>query len=527
MSSLATTLSERGRQGMKGNVSSGIAAAVVQLAVAEIVSRAMPGQNSGLAAVQRAVIDRSFAPFTDAAITVLGEYAKSLLRLSVVGGALGAGAAASVATKWIGNKGAGVLCLSGLTGALASLARPGSAFPFAVLPSAAGTAVGVLTHVQLRRRGFFAALAVAGGATLVAAAAPNPHHVSEQGTVRLPTSVDTPEPRAGSDFGIPGVRPLITPAEDFYVTHIAIHPPVPDLKSWRLRVTGEVEHEFELTYDELLAMPLIEVYSTLVCVHNHVGGDHVSTGRWLGVPVADLLERAVIKAGADQLLAHSVTEDAVTSGLPLMDGDPLRAIVAVGLNGQPLRTENGFPARLLTPGSYGQWANVKWLERLEVTRFDASPDYWAKRGWPRTGWVRPGSQIDVPARYAELSAGETTVAGVAWNPPNGVRVVEVSIDDGDWNLAELAGELAPTAWRQWRFQWNATPGKHRIRVRCDHQEGRTQSAFPDGFGGYHTVKVAVDAAESPTRRWLSAWRDEVATRAKYLAKVPSSWIKVD
>ncbi|MFE9581125.1 molybdopterin-dependent oxidoreductase [Nocardia sp. NPDC006044] len=504
-------------------MSSGIAAAAVQLAVTELVARAMPGLGSPLSAVQRAAVDRSSAPMSDAALTLLGGYAKHLLGVGLIGGILGNGAAAGLAVPRVGAVGTGLLGITGVIGALGSLARPGAP-SWATLPAAAGTAAGVLTQFALRRRGVRTAALLAGGAALAIAAARRPPAI-ERAEIKLRQPATLPAPRADMEFGIPGVRPLITPIEDFYVVHIAIDMPRVALPDWRLRLTGEVDHELELTYDDLLAMPMVEVYSTMVCVHNHIGGPRVSTGRWLGVPVADLLARVGVSPGADQLLAHSVTADALTSGVPL-DTARDRSILAVGLNGQPLRIENGFPVRLLTPGSYGQWANVKWLERLEVTRFADAPDYWAQRGWPSTGWVRPGSQIDVPVRFAALPVGETIVAGVAWNPPAGVRSVEVSIDDEPWAAAELAAELAPAAWRQWRFRWSATPGRHRIRVRCDGQESRTRSAFPAGFGGYQTVRVDVGAADSPLRRGLSTWTDEMLTRARYVTRVPASWLGV-
>lgn len=493
---------------------------------------ALPGARSPLAASARAAIDLTPAPITDVAIVALREHAKPLLRISVGIGALATGAAASVASRRAGDAGAAVLGVSGGAAALACLTRPDAPARASTAACALGAVAGGAAHVGLRRRGPMAALTlatVASAAALVATRRSPPATPGPAGRPLPQPAEPAARPPAAATLAITGLRPLITPARDIYKTDIAIPVPQPDLRTWRLRVTGEVDREIELTYDELLSMPLVEICSTLVCVHNPIGGDRVSTGRWLGVPVADLLERAGTRTEADQLLSHSV--DGFSSGLPLAAiRDRASSIVAVGVNGEPLPAANGFPARLLTPGSYGQWGNLKWLERLELTRLETAPDYWARRGWPQTGAVRPGAQIDVPTDRDCLSPGKVTLAGVAWSPPHGVRGVEVSIDAEEWRPAELAAELAPTAWRQWRVAWRATPGTHEIRVRCAGQEGRAQAPFPAGYGGYHSVRVTVRGSNglapgSVLGKRLAAQAREAAHRARYVTLIPGAWAR--
>ncbi len=152
-------------------------------------------------------------------------------------------------------------------------------------------------------------------------------------------------------------------------------------------------------------MELSELDATLACVNNPVGGPRIGNARWLGVPVADLLQRAGLGSGAEQLVAHSV--DGFSAGVPverITVGQ--HALVALGLNGEPLPVANGFPARLLVPGLWGADANTKWLDSLELTMWSAVRDYWDARGWPRRPTpVRSGSRIDVPARHSHLAAG--------------------------------------------------------------------------------------------------------------------------
>jgi DMSO/TMAO reductase YedYZ molybdopterin-dependent catalytic subunit len=113
-----------------------------------------------------------------------------------------------------------------------------------------------------------------------------------------------------------------------------------------------VDHPFELSLAELLAMPMVEEYVTLTCVSDVVGGNLAGNAKWLGVPLAEVLNRAGVQRGADQLIDRST--DGFTVGIPtaaLEDGRV--ALVAVGMNDEPLPFEHGFPARLVVAGLYG------------------------------------------------------------------------------------------------------------------------------------------------------------------------------
>ncbi len=315
-------------------------------------------------------------------------------------------------------------------------------------------------------------------------------------TTALPSpSRPLPPPPAGASLDVEGISPLLTPNDDFYRIDTAFSIPRIDADTHRIRITGMVDQPFEISFAELLDLADTEVDVTLSCVSNQVGGDLIGTARWLGVPLADILDRAGVQAGADQIVGRSV--DGWTGGFPVeaaFDGRP--AIIAVGMNGEPLPARHGFPVRLVIAGLYGYVSDTKWLSEIELTTFDAFDAYWVPRGWSAEGPIKIQSRIDVPRDGASVDAGTVAVAGVAWSDERGVSAVEVSIDDGPWEPAELADELASSAWRQWLYRWEATAGDHVLRVRASDADGQPQTAdvsapAPDGATGHHTIRVSV------------------------------------
>ncbi|WP_412177034.1 molybdopterin-dependent oxidoreductase [Microbacterium testaceum] len=272
--------------------------------------------------------------------------------------------------------------------------------------------------------------------------------------------------------------------------------PQVDPATWTLRVHGLVEQEVVLRWDDLVALPQKETVATLVCVSNEVGGSLIGNARWLGVPIRDILARAVPTAEADMVLSHSV--DGFTASTPLEAlTDDRDALLAIGMNGEPLPIEHGFPVRLVVPGLYGYVSATKWVSELEVTRFDRAEGYWTSRGWSERGPVKLQSRIDVPRSGAQVAAGDTVIAGVAWQTHVGVSDVEVQVDDGPWQTATLATAISADTWVQWSLPWNATSGSHVIRCRAVSATGETQTSAtaapaPDGATGWdqRTVSVA-------------------------------------
>jgi DMSO/TMAO reductase YedYZ molybdopterin-dependent catalytic subunit len=184
------------------------------------------------------------------------------------------------------------------------------------------------------------------------------------------------------------LSPLITPVADFYRIDTALAVPQVASGDWRLRIHGMVEREVEISFAELLALPLVDRMVTLSCVSNEVGGDLVGNQVWRGHPLRDLLATARPAADADMVLSTSA--DGWTAGTPL-DAltDPRRdALLAVGMDGQPLPLEHGFPVRMVVPGLYGYVSATKWVVDLEVTRFDRAEGYWTPRGWSARGPIK-------------------------------------------------------------------------------------------------------------------------------------------
>ncbi len=173
--------------------------------------------------------------------------------------------------------------------------------------------------------------------------------------------------------------------------------PQVDPADWSLRIHGLVEDEVTITWDELLALPLEESVTTLTCVSNPVGGDLIGNAVWLGYPIRELLARAKPTKDADMVLSRSI--DGFTASTPLeVLTDDRNAILAVGMNGEPLPAEHGFPVRMVVPGLYGYVSATKWVVELEVTRFDQARAYWTDRGWSERGPIKLQSRIDVPRR---------------------------------------------------------------------------------------------------------------------------------
>jgi len=352
------------------------------------------------------------------------------------------------------------------------------------------------------RRTFLVTSAVAVGVAGVSAlvgqrlAGPSSAVVRARTTLRIPAATHPAAPLpAGVNLGIPGLSSFITPNSAFYRVDTAIILPEIDPATWQLRIHGMVDREMTITFADLLRMPLIEDYITLCCVSNPVAGPYIGNAKWLGASLAGLLRSAGIKAGANQLLCTSA--DGFTSGTPaqvVMDGRD--ALLAVAMNGTPLPVAHGFPARLVVPGLYGYVSACKWVTDINVTTFADAQAYWIPRGWSQQAPIKTESRIDVPNGAATLHAGRVQVAGVAWAQHKGIDAVEVRVDRGPWHRARLAAVPGIDTWRQWVWDWDATPGSHLIEARATDATGYTQTAAqappePNGATGYPAVTASV------------------------------------
>jgi DMSO/TMAO reductase YedYZ molybdopterin-dependent catalytic subunit len=398
----------------------------------------------------------------------------------------------------------GVLCLRSLVARAPGREPSGPTAPnddlaaeAAPMPSAA--AMPVRGGVASRRAflGMTAAVAAAGALAAAGGRALRSRFsaAESRANVVLPAAArpgpPLPPAATGVEVGVPGVAPFVTPNADFYRVDTALVVPQVRAEDWVLSVTGMVDEPFELTFDELLDRDLIEADITITCISNPVGGH----ARWLGVLTRELLDEARPRGGADQLVGRSV--DGYTCGFPLSAAYDRDCIVAVGMNGEPLPLKHGFPARLVTPGLYGYIGSTKWLTELEVTTFDAFDQYWVRRGYADRAPIKTMARIDTPRSLERVAAGPVAIGGVAWAQTRGIDAVEVQIDDGPFRPAQLAKALNRDSWRQWRFDWDAVPGRHTLTVRAVDGRGETQTErradiVPDGASGWMSLVVTVD-----------------------------------
>ena len=258
-----------------------------------------------------------------------------------------------------------------------------------------------------------------------------------------------------------------------------------------------MDQEVTFTFDDLAAMPLIERDITLTCVSNDVGGSYIGSARWLGVRLTDLLDKAgVSSTKADQILSTDV--DGMTIGTPYsVATDGRDAMIAIGMNGESLPREHGFPARMVVPGLYGFISATKWISRITLTTYAEQDSYWTNRDWATDAPIKISSRIDTPKPLANVDAGRTVIGGIAWaQHQKGIDKVQVRIDGGGWQDAKLGPSAGQDYWRQWYLPWTAETGQHSLAVRAFDGEGDMQVAarttpFPNGSSGYQEIVVRV------------------------------------
>ncbi|MFE7480900.1 molybdopterin-dependent oxidoreductase [Streptomyces sp. NPDC057552] len=507
---------------------SGLLAGFAALATAELVSAAVRPESGPVTAVGGAAVDRTPAGVKDWAIRTFGESDKFVLQLGIVITLALLALAVGVLALRHRRTGSAAVLAFGVVGAAAAVSRPDSTGLADGLPSLAGAVAGaVLLYVLVGRltaprayprdqeggwdrRGFLiAATAAAVASTAAGAVGRTLNGQSAQDAVASRNAVTLPAPAspakpvpAGARLRVPGISPFTTPAGTFYRVDTALVIPKVDANTWRLRIHGRgVRRDLELTYRDLLNRPLIEREITLCCVSNEVGGPYIGHARWIGVRLADLLKEAGVKppsrgGKADQIIARSV--DGMTLGTPVEDVmDGRDAMLAVGMNGEPLPFVHGFPVRMLVPGLYGYVSACKWIEDIELTTFADHDAYWVKRDWARRAPIKTQSRIDTPKPFGRPGAGTVMVAGVAWAQHRGIDKVEIRVDDGPWRPAQLAERTSIDTWRQWSYPWKATPGGHTLTVRATDGTGEVQTekrtkTVPDGASGWHSVVVTVE-----------------------------------
>ncbi|WP_318387306.1 molybdopterin-dependent oxidoreductase [Microbacterium maritypicum] len=522
----------------------GVIGGGVFLATAELFALLFARAASPILAVGGFVIDIVPQPFKEFAIATFGEYDKIALLAGLGLAVVIASAIAGILQFVRPPLGVIALVIAGALSTAAIVTRAAVA-PLAFLPPVLGTVVGSLVLVLLcrrlrgwrdsvvgveserksdtstagdeilraddegesvrpgiDRRRFFVLAALAGASALVVGITARTVSMAVssveaiRGALKLPSPKTTVTVPQGAELDIPGLSKLFTPNKDFYRVDTALTVPSIDPDTWRLVIDGMVDQRVEMSFQDILDMGLDEYAITLTCVSNEVGGELVGNAKWLGVPLRDVLKKAGVKSGADMVLSRSVDGYTASTPLSALTDDDLDAILAVGMNGEPLPLEHGFPVRMVVPGLYGYVSATKWVTQLEVTRFDRATAYWTTRGWSDRGPIKLQSRIDVPRRGQSVPAGAAVIAGMAWQQHVGIAGVEVRIDDGPWRAAELATAISADTWVQWSLDWTAESGAHTIECRALSADGETQTSdpaapAPDGAQGWHRIDVSV------------------------------------
>ena len=501
----------------------GLIGAAVALGVSELIAGVLAPSSSLIAAIGQTVIDLQPPGAKDFVVSIFGTNDKLALELLVTGTALAIGALLGYLGRDRFVIASGGFVAFGIIGFLAVARQPLGEPSIAALSAGIAVIAGIQVMnwlMQTARSAEASAadpdvsmpdwtrrkLLLTGSAIGVAALAGGiigRMYAARQSAA--PAEADTEIPPAseivaqlppGTDLSpdVAGLTPIIIPNDHFYQIDTALLTPIVDTATWQLRIHGMVDRETTLTWDELLQLPLFEQYVTIACVSNEIGGKLVGNAKWTGVRLREVLDMAGVQARATQLVGRSV--DGWTAGMPTAwVTDPAREpMIAVRMNDAPLPPSHGFPARLIVPGLYGYVSATKWLAELELTTLEAFDGYWVPLGWSKEAPILTQARIDTP-RPGSVAAGQVPIAGIAWAPDRGISKVEVGID-GEWREARLSSPISDATWVQWVFDWDATPGSHRIEVRATDGTGETQtqertSPAPSGARGWPSVDVSV------------------------------------
>jgi DMSO/TMAO reductase YedYZ molybdopterin-dependent catalytic subunit len=292
----------------------------------------------------------------------------------------------------------------------------------------------------------------------------------------------------------PGTRPELTSNQDFYRVDINTIPPQVNGNTWQLKLDGQVENPLTLSLDEIKARPSTSQVITLECISNQVGGDLISTALYTGVTLKSLLDEAKMKPNAQALSVKAV--DGFYETVSMQDMMDERTLLVYEMNQQPLPVEHGYPLRLYIPNHFGM-KQPKWITHMQVIDNQGS-GYWEDRGWSEQAIPETTSVIDaIDTNQVSSNSNSVPIGGIAYAGARGISKVEIKIDDGAWEETELRDPpLSSLTWVQWRYNWQASPGKHLVSVRAYDGAGKLQQStetppYPDGATGINTKNAVV------------------------------------
>jgi DMSO/TMAO reductase YedYZ molybdopterin-dependent catalytic subunit len=296
---------------------------------------------------------------------------------------------------------------------------------------------------------------------------------------------------------VPGTRPEYTPIKDHYQVFLELEPTEIDGATWKLPVTGMVDNPLMLSLDEIRNnYASRDQYVTLSCISGRVGTTLISTTYWTGASVQEVLADAGVQAGAQYLSITSGDGFHESVPLDLINSDP-RIMFCYAWDGNVLPVGHGFPLRIWIPDRFGM-KQPKWITGVEVTDM-YKEGYWVERNWSEKAQIRTTSVIDTVAvdHIVEKNGQDyIPVGGIAFAGDRRISKVEVRVDNGPWEEAQLRSPLSDTTWVIWRFEWPFQVGDHTFEVRCYDGVGKLQveeamDSRPNGATGIHSVEESI------------------------------------
>ena len=340
--------------------------------------------------------------------------------------------------------------------------------------------------------GLFATIVVVGagvGQVLRAQASPEPRE-----TVKAPI----PFPNADSPVEpVTGTRPEYTAVADHYQIDINLTPPSVDATSWRLAISGLVAQPVSLMLDQIKAdyRPMNQ-FVTLSCISNPLGGPLIGTTLWTGASFREVLAQTSPMSEAKYAQVESEDGFHESIDLAMVNDDP-RIMLTYAWNGEPLPARHGFPLRVYIPDRYGM-KQPKWIKSIELAAEPVS-GYWVARDWDEKAEMNTTSVIDTVATDDLIMRGGRTfvpIGGIAHAGAKGISKLEVQVDDGPWEAAELRAPLSGLTWVVWRYEWPFAEGQHQFGVRAYDGQGRMQETeespvFPSGATGIYRKQAEI------------------------------------
>ncbi|MHB8626214.1 MAG: molybdopterin-dependent oxidoreductase [Aggregatilineales bacterium] len=360
---------------------------------------------------------------------------------------------------------------------------------------------------KLSRRGF---LIVLSGSALAAAAGCRPSGLAvptayAPGSTLPPANTPAPSPvlqatSAGPDpkYGaITYDKIIITTPDNLYDTQYDYsNTPTLDPATWSLKIDGLVDNPMTLTYDDVKAFSTYEEMRTIECIGNPVGGGLIGNVLWKGFHLEDLLGKIRVKSTATH--AKFQAADGYSTSVELKWITQPNVMMAYMMNGAPLTTLHGFPLRIMMPGLYGQ-KMPRWIQHIEFIDQDYI-GYWEGNGYSNIASVKTNSIIQSPPDGTAVTAhDQVAIQGVAYGAPRRITKVEVRIDSGDWQPAQLTPGPNGLTWTQWYLTWTPNaPGAYQVAVRATDETGFVQthdasgpfgSSSRDGTDAIHTIGI--------------------------------------